>query len=100
MLAATRGEFMKNALLAGGWPRCSPPALYNWTGCYGGGHFGTERSPWSQGPRPRQDSRQPVQTTGLGALGSNDGTGLVVGGQLGCNYQLSTWVFGIQGDAA
>jgi hypothetical protein len=36
----------------------------------------------------------------IGALGSNDGTGLVVGGQLGCNYQLSTWVFGIQGDAA
>jgi hypothetical protein len=35
-----------------------------------------------------------------GALGSNDGTGLVVGGQRGCNYQLSTWVFGIQGDAA
>jgi outer membrane immunogenic protein len=33
-------------------------------------------------------------------LVSNDDTGLVVGGQLGCNYQISTWVFGIQGDAA
>jgi outer membrane immunogenic protein len=60
-----------------------PPALYNWTGCYGGGHFGAlfEQGDW-------------------GALGSDDGTGLVVGGQLGCDYQISTWVFGIQGDAA
>lgn len=60
-----------------------PPALYNWTGCYGGGHFGSlfEQSDWA-------------------ALGSHDGTGLLVGGQFGCNYQISTWVFGIQGDAA
>jgi outer membrane immunogenic protein len=60
-----------------------PPAPYNWTGCYAGGHFGSlfEESSW-------------------GALGSHDGTGLLLGGQVGCNYQLSTWVFGIQGDAA
>jgi outer membrane immunogenic protein len=60
-----------------------PPALYNWTGCYGGAQFGSlfEQKDW-------------------GVLGSHDGTGLVVGGQLGCNYQVSTWVFGIQGDAA
>jgi outer membrane immunogenic protein len=63
--------------------RVPPPALYNWTGCYGGGHFGSlfEHQDW-------------------GTLGSDDGTGLVVGGQVGCNYQISTWVFGIQGDAA
>jgi outer membrane immunogenic protein len=60
-----------------------PPALYNWSGCYGGGHFGSlfEQSDWA-------------------ALGSHSATGLAVGGQLGCNYQISTWVFGIQGDAA
>jgi outer membrane immunogenic protein len=60
-----------------------PPAPYNWTGCYGGGYFGSlfEQSDW-------------------GALGSHGGTGLLVGGQLGCNYQISTWVLGIQGDAA
>jgi outer membrane immunogenic protein len=60
-----------------------PPLVYNWSGCYGGGHFGSlfEQKDW-------------------GAFGSNDGTGLVVGGQLGCNYQISTWVFGIQGDVA
>jgi outer membrane immunogenic protein len=44
--------------------------------------------------------RQPVRTKRLGALGGHDGTGLLLGGQAGCNYQISTWVFGIQGDAA
>jgi outer membrane immunogenic protein len=61
----------------------APPALYNWTGCYGGAHFGSlfAQKDW-------------------GALGSHDETGLLVGGQLGCNYQVSTWVFGVQGDIA
>jgi outer membrane immunogenic protein len=61
----------------------APPLPYSWTGCYGGGYFGSlfEQSDW-------------------GVLGSHSGTGLLVGGQLGCNYQISTWVFGIQGDAA
>ena len=102
MLAAMYwGKFMKSSLLVGlslapllaspivaaDLPTKAkvppPPALYNWTGCYGGGHFGAlfEERDW-------------------GPLGSDDGTGLVVGGQLGCNYQISTWVFGIQGDAA
>src|SRR5215475_2677418 len=92
------GEFMKSSLLVGlsvaplltspivaadlpTKAKVPPPALYNWTGCYGGGHFGSlfEQQDW-------------------GALGSDSGPGLVVGGQLGCNYQISTWVFGIQGD--
>jgi outer membrane immunogenic protein len=35
-----------------------------------------------------------------GPFGADDDTGLVVGGQVGCNYQISTWVFGLQGDGA
>jgi outer membrane immunogenic protein len=56
--------------------------VYNWTGCYGGANFGSQftQSDW-------------------GVYGSDDNSGLVVGGQLGCNYQVSTWVFGVQGDA-
>ncbi len=59
------------------------PALYNWTGCYGGAHFGSlfAQKDWE-------------------ALGSHDETGLLAGGQLGCNYQISMWVFGVQGDIA
>jgi outer membrane immunogenic protein len=61
----------------------APLALYNWTGCYAGAHFGSlfAQKDW-------------------GAFGSHDETGLVVGGQLGCNYQISTWVLGVQGDMA
>jgi outer membrane immunogenic protein len=59
----------------------APVQLYNWTGCYGGAHFGSQfvQQDW-------------------GAHGGGDDTGLMVGGQLGCNYQISTWVFGVQGD--
>jgi outer membrane immunogenic protein len=61
-----------------------PPAPYNWTGCYVGAHFGSLFLQKDWGP-----------------LGSHDGTGLVGGGQLGCNYQVSPmWVIGIQGDLA
>jgi outer membrane immunogenic protein len=56
---------------------------YSWTGCYAGAHFGSlhEQQDW-------------------GLPGSDDESGLLLGGQLGCNYQVSTWVFGVQGDAA
>jgi outer membrane immunogenic protein len=102
MLAATHwGKVMKSSLLvsfglvplfaspimAADLPVKAPALkaapLYNWTGCYAGAHFGSlfAQKDW-------------------GALGSHDDTGLLVGGQLGCNYQVSTWVFGVQGDIA
>jgi outer membrane immunogenic protein len=64
-------------------PALKASPLYNWTGCYAGAHFGSlfAQKDW-------------------GVLGSHDETGLLVGGQLGCNYQVSTWVFGVQGDIA
>jgi outer membrane immunogenic protein len=57
--------------------------VYNWTGCYGGAHFGAlfVQQDW-------------------GTLGAGDDGGLVLGGQLGCDYQVSNWVFGVQGDLA
>jgi outer membrane immunogenic protein len=78
------------AVMAADLPVKAPAAkaklspAYNWTGCYAGYHFGSifTQSDW-------------------GALGSDDDAGaLLVGGQLGCNYQVSNWVFGLQGDAA
>jgi outer membrane immunogenic protein len=64
-------------------PAAKPVPAYSWTGCYGGVHFGSLFSQQDWGPR-----------------GSDDDTGLVLGGQLGCNYQISSWVFGVQGDLA
>jgi outer membrane immunogenic protein len=76
-----------DAVMAADLPVKAPAAkvspAYNWTGCYAGLHFG---SLWSQND--------------WGVLGSDDDAGLLLGGQLGCNYQVSNWVFGLQGDAA
>ena len=33
-------------------------------------------------------------------LGSHDANGWLGGAQVGCNYQVGGWVFGIQGDYA
>ena len=66
-------------------PPLAPP--FSWTGCYIGGNGGGVwvRKEWSE------------VGTGL-SDGSVDFSGGVYGGQVGCNYQFSTWVVGIQGD--
>jgi outer membrane immunogenic protein len=66
-------------------PMMAPP--FTWTGCYVGGNGG---GLWAK--KDWTDS-----TTGL-AESSVSLSGGVAGGQVGCNYQVSTWVFGIQGD--
>src|SRR3984893_7068042 len=75
-------------------------ARFNWTSCYLGGHLG--------GGFAHKDITDPVQLVQdsfLGA-GSTDGittvspapTGVVIGGQIGCDYQFaSSWVVGIEG---
>jgi outer membrane immunogenic protein len=67
--------------------------LYNWTGCYIGGHAGAGwgRTEWTN----TQD------TTAFGDLTPGQGFtqtkgGFVGGGQLGCNYQVNQWVFGLE----
>lgn len=63
------------------------PALFTWTGCYIGGNGG--------GVFVRKE----VSEVGTGLSdGSVDFSGGLGGGQVGCNYQFSTWVVGIQGD--
>jgi outer membrane immunogenic protein len=78
-------------------------ARFSWTGCYLGGHLG--------GGFAHKDITDPallVQDSFLGA-GSTVGTttanlsptGVVVGGQIGCDYQFApSWVVGIEGAAA
>jgi len=61
------------------------PDIYSWTGCYVGGNFGTifTKVDWS------------LPGSALSAMDTN---ALAFGGQVGCNYQVGTWVFGAQGD--
>jgi outer membrane immunogenic protein len=78
-------------------------ARFNWTSCYLGGHLG--------GGFARKDITDPVQlvqdsfivpgaTPGITTV-SPSPTGVVIGGQLGCDYQFSpSWVAGIEGSAS
>ena len=59
--------------------------VFSWTGCYIGGNAG---GLWAK-----------KDWTVAGVAGSSvDVSGGLAGGQVGCNYQVSAWVFGIQGD--
>jgi outer membrane immunogenic protein len=79
------------------------PPIFSWTGCYLGAHVG--------GGWARKDVTDPVQlvqdnlsggpvTTGVTTV-SVSPTGLVVGGQFGCDYQFApSWVVGFEGAAS
>jgi len=75
-------------------PVYSAPAV-SWTGCYVGGNVGGGWDRFNAGeigfagvPTPFVD------------YGSNNGSSVVGGGQIGCDYQFAShWVVGIQGQA-
>lgn len=75
-------------------PLLAQPRL-NWSGCYLGGNIGAGWDRFNAGevgfagvPTPFLD------------YGSNNGSGFIGGGQIGCDYQFaSNWVIGIQGKA-
>jgi outer membrane immunogenic protein len=68
----------------------APPApVFSWTGCYvgaeGGGNWGR--------------SQHTATDTGLdGTQTTFDLSGGIAGGTIGCNYQFSTWVIGLEDD--
>jgi len=61
-------------------------APLSWTGCYLGANAGGAFV----------HNKEFAAPAGLD-FGSDTTTGLVAGGQIGCDYQVSAWVFGIQG---
>jgi outer membrane immunogenic protein len=85
-------------------PVVAPAPVYNWTGCYIGGHVGggwgqtnwVDRSPGlpdypdfffvGGGPSPQ-------------SLGEDE-SGWLAGGHIGCDYQINSWVFGIEGSVS
>src|SRR5258708_35996267 len=81
-LAAFAGDLPVKA------PAMAPIALYNWTGCYIGGHIGGAFS-------------DDTATNRLGASRSHNSSGFVGGGQIGCDYQFApSWVLGAEGRGA
>jgi outer membrane immunogenic protein len=81
-----------------------PPAapIYSWTGCYLGGSVG---GIWRQSDSTTitfvDGGSGAAAAAAAGALPTSfsyGGNGWIGGGQLGCNYQSSNWVLGIETD--
>jgi outer membrane immunogenic protein len=75
-----------------------PPALasplYSWTGCYLGIEGG---GAWGQSQHTAVNPPNPVNS-GLPITGDFDVSGGLFGGTVGCNYQISNVVVGIEND--
>ena len=68
--------------------------MFSWTGCYIGGSIGGGYA-WTE-------NTNAVNTTAFGDFGpgqgyANHASGFAGGGQLGCNYQVSRFVIGVEG---
>jgi outer membrane immunogenic protein len=84
----------------------APPApvapAFSWTGCYIGGHIG---GGWGRDtasvPNPALTTRGAVPPGFVIPSVSGDTSGVLGGGQIGCNYQFApNWVIGIEGEGS
>jgi outer membrane immunogenic protein len=94
-LAATAlcGGAAEAADLARPVPVYRPPpvvAYFSWTGCYIGGNGG--------GVWVKKEWFDDLPGFAGTSLGTHTASGGIGGAQVGCNYQVGGWVFGIQGD--
>src|SRR5258708_38719898 len=71
-----------------------PMPVYSWTGCYIGGHIGGGYA-WTENANLANTSAFGDFFPGQGY--ANRTSGWMGGGQLGCNYQISRFVIGIEG---
>jgi len=89
-------------------PPPPPVPVYTWTGCYVGASAGT-----SNGHSDGFSTTPGSTALGLGPGGTNiplfaatqltgsfDLSGFIGGGQIGCNYQVGAWVWGIEVDGS
>jgi outer membrane immunogenic protein len=83
-------------------PPPSPPPVYNWTGCYLGVSAG---GIWRQSDSTSisfvdggSGAAAAVAAGSIPTAFNDGGSSWLAGGQLGCNYQASNWVYGIETD--
>jgi opacity protein-like surface antigen len=81
------------AMVLPAWP--AAPVAWNWSGVYLGGHvgdgWGTTNWNWATG----------ILGSGNGVFaGSGPVNGFAMGGQIGANYQVASWVIGAEADAS
>jgi outer membrane immunogenic protein len=83
------------------YTKALPVPVASWTGCYLGANLG---GAWSKTDFAWDPNRAGFFNPGVApAIASQtaatlDASGVSGGGQLGCNYQMSNWVVGIEGD--
>jgi len=80
--------------------KAPPPApVFSWTGFYFGGHGGCayDRKDYTPGPFANAD---PADVGTAFIIDTAHGGGCYVGGQIGYNYQVSSWVWGVEVDAS
>jgi outer membrane immunogenic protein len=76
-------------------PMLAPTPIANWTGFYLGGNLGVG---WTNTTTTLVDATPPIATP-IGTTGTGNGKAGVLGGvQLGYNYQVSSWLFGLEGE--
>jgi outer membrane immunogenic protein len=83
--------------VAADMPLKAPPpvAIFSWTGCYVGAHVGGKAS-----DSDVSYGNSNFGGSGASATGKIHMSGALGGGQIGCNYQWGTWVFGVEGDGS
>jgi outer membrane immunogenic protein len=83
-------------------PPMAAPVMYNWTGFYIGGHVGGAWADRNGHDRFDGDRCFWGEWSGRVCFDDNNGFGrnkghLIAGGQVGFNYQINQWVWGVEG---
>jgi outer membrane immunogenic protein len=79
----------------------APVIVATWTGCYVGLSIGTAngkaKTEYGANTLTFPGTANPIPA-GTQATSDINLSGMIGGGQVGCNYQVGAWVFGIEGD--
>src|SRR3954467_3278042 len=75
------------------------PTVFTWTGCYVGATIGYK---WGASKHTSTGSQNgvPNASGGYDIAPQFNPTGVIGGGEAGCNYQVGSWVYGVELDGS
>ena len=80
--------------------KAPPPPAWSWSGCYIGGTVGGYRSSSTYNGVPTGNFESAIPVLTAISSGTFDQSGVIGGGELGCNWQAGIFVFGLEGDVS